>query len=250
MALKLDIEKAYDRMEWILIIKILDRLGLYEKWVSLVRECISSPSFSMLINGSPKGHFSASRGFRQGDPLSPFLFIIGIEVLSRLLTSAENSGFFKGFPLAPTCPRVSHMLFVDDLIIFARASVEDAKAIQVCLNSYQLCSGQLVNVKKSVIMFSKKVPRGMQRAIGQVSSLKSSPFHAKYLSLPLCNEKSRSSTLEQVVESLKRSKGGKRIFGHKLPGFVLLKQWGLPTPSIPYPCRFFLKTSAQRLMQN
>ena len=124
------------------------------------------------------------------------MFIIGIEILSQLLTSAENSGSFKGFPLAPTCQKVSHLLFADDLVIFARASAEDAKAIQVCLNSYQLCSGQLVNVKKFVIMFSKKVPRGMQRAIGRVSSIKSSHFHAKYLSLPLCNEKSRSSTLE------------------------------------------------------
>ena len=74
--LKLDMEKAYDRMEWILIIKILDRLVLYEKWISLVRECISSPSFSVLINGSPKSHFSVSRGLRQGDFLSPFCSLL------------------------------------------------------------------------------------------------------------------------------------------------------------------------------
>ncbi len=137
-------------------------MGFCHKWISLIKECIASSSFSVLINGSPSGHFSPSRGLRQGDPLSPFLFILGSEVLSRLLHNAENMGSFKGFPLAPVCPKVSHLLFADDLIIFAKATVEDAKAIQSCIDLYQHCSGQLVNAKKSAIMFSKRVPRRMQ----------------------------------------------------------------------------------------
>ena len=126
--------------------------------------CISSPTFSILINGSPFGSISPSRGLRQGDPLSPFLFILGTEVLSHLLVNAENNGSFKGFPLARTCPRVSHLLFADDLIIFAQASVVDVGVIQSCIDKYQECSGQLVNVKKSAIMFTHKVPWSCQRA--------------------------------------------------------------------------------------
>jgi hypothetical protein len=165
MAMKMDMEKAYDRMEWSLILKILQKLAFWEKWISLVQECISSSSFSVLINGSPTNVFSPSKGLRQGDPLSPFLLILGSEVLLRLLHNAESNGKFLGFPLAPSCLRVSHLLFVDDFIIFSRATVEDATAIQSCIELYQGCSGQLVNIKKSAMMFSKKVPRRMQRAI-------------------------------------------------------------------------------------
>ena len=181
-----------------LILKVMERLGFCHKWISLLKECISLSSLFVLINGSPSGHFSPSRGLRQGDPFPPFLFILGSEVLSRLLHNTENIGYFKG--LAPACPKVSHLLFANDLIIFAKTTVKDARAIQSCIELCQLCSGQLVNAKKSAIMFSKRVPRRMQRAITRVLGLKSTLFHAKYLGLPLCNEKSRSNTFEQVVE--------------------------------------------------
>jgi hypothetical protein len=141
MAMKMDMEKAYDRIEWSLIMKISQKLGFCEKWISLVQECISSSSFSVLINGSPTNVFSLSKGLRQGNPLSPFLFILGSEVLSRLLYNAKSNGKFLGFPLASSCPRVSHLLFADDLIIFSRAIVEDAITIQSCIELYQGCSG-------------------------------------------------------------------------------------------------------------
>jgi hypothetical protein len=85
MAIKIDMEKAFDRMEWNFILAILSKLGFHPTWVNWVRICITSPSFSILINGSPFGKFSPARGLRQGDPLSHFLFILGTEVISRLL---------------------------------------------------------------------------------------------------------------------------------------------------------------------
>uniref|UniRef100_A0A2N9FAQ7 Reverse transcriptase domain-containing protein n=1 Tax=Fagus sylvatica TaxID=28930 RepID=A0A2N9FAQ7_FAGSY len=131
MALKMDMDKAYDRLEWSILLKIMEKLGFNGKWVALIHECISTPYFSILMNGSPHGFFSSSRGLRQGDPLSPFLFIIGAEILSRILHKVESEGQFKGFQLARLCPRVSHLLFANDLIIFSRASMEDVAAIQV-----------------------------------------------------------------------------------------------------------------------
>ena len=184
MALKMDMEKAYDRMEWSYLLKVMKCLGFNDKWIALVRECISTSSFSMMVNGSPHGMFFPSRGLRQDNSLSPFLFVLGSEVLSGILIKAEAGGKFKGFQLAQACPRISHLLFADDLIIFSRDLEEDAKAIKDCLDQYQLWSGQKVNWQKSTVMFNIKVPRGSQRAICWLTNLKSTHFHSKYLGLP------------------------------------------------------------------
>ena len=85
MFLNMDTEKAFDKMEWEFILSIMKKLGFYPSWINWIRLCISSSSFSILINGSPFGLFSPKKGLRQGDPLSPFIFILGTEVLSRLL---------------------------------------------------------------------------------------------------------------------------------------------------------------------
>ena len=85
MALKLDMKKAFDSMEWEFLLKILDPLGFHPTWVHWIHQCITTSSFSILLDGAPYGKFSPSRGLRQGDPLSPFLFILGSEIMSRLI---------------------------------------------------------------------------------------------------------------------------------------------------------------------
>jgi hypothetical protein len=90
MFMKMDMGKAFDRMEWSFLIAILEKLGFSPLWLSWIRICISSTSFSILLNGSPFGFFSTGRGLRQGDPLSRFLFILGAEVFSRLICSKRR----------------------------------------------------------------------------------------------------------------------------------------------------------------
>jgi len=82
MALKLDMEKAYDRIEWDFIIKCFEELGFHPKWVRWIKECISSISCSLLLNGDPSGVIRPTRGIRKKDPLSPYIFLIFMEFLS------------------------------------------------------------------------------------------------------------------------------------------------------------------------
>lgn len=101
---KLAIEKAYDGVDWVFFMYILRRMGFGVKWRSWIHECISSAWFSILINGTPKGFFRAKKGLRQGDPLSPFLFIIVGEAFSRMVLAVGNANIIQGFQLTREAP--------------------------------------------------------------------------------------------------------------------------------------------------
>ena len=103
MFLKMDTEKVFDRMKWTFLLDILEKLGFSLIWISQIRTCISSASFSILLNGSLFGHISPEKGLRQGDPLPPFLFILSSKVFSRLLFKEERKDCINGLRIARNC---------------------------------------------------------------------------------------------------------------------------------------------------
>ena len=116
---KIVLENTYDHVEWSFVDYMLWRFGFGEKWCSWIRECISSTSFSVLVNGSPSRLFRASRGLRRGNPLSPFLCTIVAEALSALLSKAKDCCLIEGFEVGRGAKVITHLLFVDGTIIFS-----------------------------------------------------------------------------------------------------------------------------------
>ena len=118
---KLDLKKAYDWINWDFLLSVMQRMGFGEKWIGWIRWCISTASFSVLVNGSPTGFFRSSRGLRQGDPLSPYLFVLGMEALSSLINRAVRGSFVSGCRIGGRGGvgiQVTHLLFADDTLVF------------------------------------------------------------------------------------------------------------------------------------
>ena len=124
---KLDIEKAYDSINWKFLMKVLQKMGFRTKWVGWMWSCVSFAKFSVLVNGVPTGFFPSTKGLRQGDPLSPYLFVMGMKVLDVLIRRAVEGGYLLGCIIRGgrrTSLNISHLFFTDDTIVFCEASKE------------------------------------------------------------------------------------------------------------------------------
>jgi hypothetical protein len=202
MFLKTNMEKAFDKMEWKLILSIMQHLGFHVTWLQWIQSCISSPSFSILLNGGPFGLFSPSRRLRKGDPLSPFLFILGSELLSRLLLIEERQGKIKGMKIARNSPTINHLLFTDDLLLFGKASLLDAESIKVCLDKYCSWSGQSINSRKSSIRFSKNTNSSTSFSILNILLFNPNLNTSIYLGLPIMIGGSKGAAFQTIIDSI------------------------------------------------
>lgn len=141
MAVKTDMSKAYDRLEWSFIERVLLRFGFSPLLVNLIMQCVSSVTYSFLVNDSNHGRVVPSRGIRQGDPLSPYLFILCGEVLSGLCKRAQNSGHLAGLKVATGAPRLNHLLFADDTMFFLNTDEDSCTTLLHILHQYKVSSG-------------------------------------------------------------------------------------------------------------
>ncbi|RVW57156.1 LINE-1 reverse transcriptase-like [Vitis vinifera] len=150
---KLDIEKAYDSINWHFLLKVMQKMGFGSKWIGWMWNCISTVKYSVLVNGVPAGFFSSTKGLRQGDPLSPYLFIMGMEVLSVLITRAAEGGFIQGCKIwrgREQAVKITHLLFADDTIVFCEAKKEALLYLGWVLFWFEAASGLKINLDKSM----------------------------------------------------------------------------------------------------
>lgn len=184
MAIKTDMSKACDRIEWSFLRNVLVRLGFHEKWVTWIMACVTSVSYSYLINGAAQGRVEPSRGIRQGDPLSPYLFILCTEVLSGLCKKAQLHGSVIGVKVSRHGPAINHLLFADDTMFFSRTDHRSCAELILILKKYGDASGQCINLDKSSITFSTKTPGDAKRRVREQFQILNEGGVGKYLGLP------------------------------------------------------------------
>jgi hypothetical protein len=202
--LKIDLAKAFDRVEWSFIEAALARKGLHGHFIKLVHACVSSPRFSVIINGQAYATFRSSRGIRQGCPLSPYLFVLAINELSIALGEALAADNLSGILLGPNCPPIHSLLFADDLLICGQATPFEAAEIKRILADFCMASGQLPNWDKSRILFSSGVDNPTKQdiqAIFPVPIMDESFIHLGHpLVLPA---KNRSDVYDFILQKFK-----------------------------------------------
>lgn len=164
-------------------------MGFNEAQISKNMICVETMSYFILVNGAPHEKLNPLRGLRQGDPLSPYIFLICVEGFLALLNREEYKLIFQGLRINKHCPSTSHIFFVDDSLIVCRASRKDCDVIKNVIKTYEIAPGQTVNLDKSVSMVSKNVNEATTRDLCSILGVeKKTPQVRNYLGMPSQNE--------------------------------------------------------------
>ena len=248
MALKLDMSKAYDRVEWSFLKDIMVQMGFQERWVALIMEFVTSVTYSFLVNGEPYGNIKPSRGIRQGDPLSPYLFLLCSEGLHRMIHKAASNGDIQGVSICRNGPKLTHLFFADDSLLFCRATSNDCQKVLEILSSYERVSGQKLNRDKTTLFFSKSTPIDMQKKIMDdlgVSTLKN---YEEYLGLPSMVGRNKTVSFEDLKQRVwKRLQGWEGKLSSQARREVLIKSGIQAIPTYTMSCFKLLVTLCHEL---
>lgn len=195
MAIKLDMFKAYDRIEWPFLKAVMKALKFKAQWTRLVISCVSTTvKYKVLVNGRPKKMIALTKGLRQGDPLSPYLFIMCAEGLSSMLNGAEQQRLIQGATITKGGTNINHLLFADDYILYSKATRSDWEKIQEILYTYEKRSGQTLNLQKSSILFSKATTESDKQQVIQATGSFIYGNYSNYLGLPALVGRSKYNT--------------------------------------------------------
>lgn len=210
--------------------------------------CVRSVSYSVLINGSSYGFIKPERGIRQGDPLSPFLFILCAEALVHIMNRAEEEGRLTGLRPTPQCPSIQHLLFADDSLFLCQASLREASEILSCLQLYGNASGQEINFQKSSITFGRKMDPYMKRLLSLFTGIEQEGGAGKYLGLPECFSGSKRELMGFISDRLKARFSGWYEKTLSLGGKeVLLKSVAMALPVYAMSCFRLTKYQCQQI---
>uniref|UniRef100_A0A8I6XX79 Reverse transcriptase domain-containing protein n=1 Tax=Hordeum vulgare subsp. vulgare TaxID=112509 RepID=A0A8I6XX79_HORVV len=199
---KLDMSKAYDRVEWQFLKAMMDKMGFGEAWVKLIVKCCTTVQYKFRFNDTIMEKIVPGRGLRQGDPISPCLFLLCAEAFSSLLNSAEQEGSLEGVKICRNALSFNHLLFADDSLILLKATEDAILHLQNILKLDEECSGQTINVDKSAIMFSKNTKMDIRRKVLDHLGLTKETWNERYLGLSVFVGQSKTKTFAYLKDRM------------------------------------------------
>ena len=146
--------------------------------------CVTTTSFSILLNGKPYGNVTPSKGIRQGEPLSPYIFLLCVEGFTSLFAKAKNDGKIHGASICRGAPKVSYLLFADDSLLFCRATQNEVEVVSEVLQTSANASGQCINLEKSSVFFSSNTSASQKQGILRILGVQEVNRFESYLRLP------------------------------------------------------------------
>lgn len=199
--MKIDISKAFDSVQWDFVLRSLEAIGVPARFIHWVKLCITTPSFSVQVNGELGGYFQSKRGLRQGCSLSPYLFVLCMNVLSHKLDKAAKE---KKFMLHPRCQTLSltHLCFADDLMVFVEGTKSSIEGVLSVFEGFTQWSGLSISIEKSTVYMA-----GVQ-ADEKGRILRNFPFAegvlpVRYLGLPLMTKAMRRQDYMPLIEKIR-----------------------------------------------
>lgn len=199
--LKVDLSKAFDRMDWGFLESILPLYGIPHNMCTWIMACVRSAEFTIVMNGNGGGFFRPESGLRQGYSLSPYLFIFGMDILSRSLSELVNQGRLRGVKLAPSCEPITNCLYADDLLIFGKADEGEANQIVQALTAFSKVSGQVIGPAKSTIWFSRITQQRDRDVLAGIFNVQQSAVCKSYLGAPIGTKAQDFDFLIEAVSS-------------------------------------------------
>ncbi|XP_061361919.1 uncharacterized protein LOC133305695, partial [Gastrolobium bilobum] len=222
MMVKVDLEKAYDRLDWDFVRETMKDVGFPESLTDLVYNCISTSSMNLLRNGVRTKAVVPGRGIRQGDPISPYLFVLCMERLGHLINVAVETKAWKPILLRKNAPPISHLFFADDIILCAEASLDQAHVMNQVMKLFTGASGQKVSKDKTRVFFSKNVCLERAKEISASLGIGITSDLGKYLGVPLHHKRVTKGTFKHVLGRVLERLSGWNLTSLSLAGHSVL----------------------------
>lgn len=202
IAWKIDLSKAYDRLSWRFVLDILREIGLCRQLRDLISYCLTTVSYRALVNGETTKRINPCCGIRQGDPLSPYLFVLAMEKFSQIIKVAIDNGNWKEVKVSRGGTSFSHIFFTDDLVLFGEATKAQASVMRKCLELFCLMSGQKVNFQKSCAYVSPNVTKEVAKELANSCGSLLTDCLGKYLGVPVIHERVSKRTYANLVDKV------------------------------------------------
>ncbi|XP_074265403.1 uncharacterized protein LOC141587836 [Silene latifolia] len=211
MAFKADMSKAYDRLDWNFIKMTLMKMEFPDNLITLIMNCITTVSYEILINGVPTSSVEPRCGLTQGDPLSPYLFVLCTELLSQNIQKTTTMKTLRGVSLSRGGMAISHLLFVDDSVFFVESNKTGCEVLSDILCNYCKTSGQFINQAKSALLISPSSTMAFAKACMGLFKAPVSNSLGIYLGLPSDVSNSLEKTSKRCIFNFLIEKVEKRI---------------------------------------